>query len=75
MLEGLLLECLLLILSTIVTLVHLVGPGLVFSSPERAIQLSLEAVAVVARLVAFLGTPMVSDNSCGGGVEGGGDDG
>lgn len=47
---------------------------LVFSSLERAIQLSLEAVAVVARLVAFLGTPMVSDNSCGGGVEGGGDD-
>ena len=48
--------------------------GLVFSSLERAIQLSLEAVAVVARLVAFLGTPMVSDNSCGG-VEGAGDDG
>ena len=28
---------------------------LVFSSLERAIQLSLDAVAVVARLVAFLG--------------------
>ena len=47
--------------------------GLVFSSLERAIQLSLDAVFAVARLVAFLGTPMVSDNSCGG-VEGGGDD-
>ena len=58
-----------LILSKTVTLVNFGGPGAsgsVFSSVERAIQLSLDAVAVVARLVAFLGTPMVSDNSCGG---------
>ena len=39
------------------------------SSLERAIQLSLDAV--LAGLLAFLGAPMVSDNSCGGG---GGDD-